>query len=190
MIEYSTHRTHTRNLKRGFTIVETLIAITILMIAIAGPLVVATKGLTSAAVSKNQMIASYLAQESMEVIKSVRYNNDVGTTAWLTGFQDCRQEIGNFCDAASISDNDPAPSFNLTCSSGTPRGCEIYYDTDTGYNHLDEGYKTAFRRYFQLENNDTPGEADEKIVHVYVEWEEGRVPYQIHLTSQLINVRR
>jgi Tfp pilus assembly protein PilV len=50
----------------GFTIVETLVAITILMIAIAGPLTIAQKGLTASTYARDQMIASFLAQDGLE----------------------------------------------------------------------------------------------------------------------------
>ena len=56
--------------KAGFTIIETLVAIAILMIAISGPLVVATKSLTAATRAKNQSVASFLAQEGMELIRN------------------------------------------------------------------------------------------------------------------------
>ena len=55
---YSRITIHTASSQKGFTIIETLIAITVLMIAVAGPLSVASKGLLSAQISKDQMIAS------------------------------------------------------------------------------------------------------------------------------------
>jgi type II secretory pathway pseudopilin PulG len=61
--------------KKGFTIVETLVAISVLMIAVAGPLVVANKSLTAALYAKDQMFASYLAQEGVEYLRNVKDNN-------------------------------------------------------------------------------------------------------------------
>ena len=63
--------------RSGFTLVETLVAIAILMIAIAGPLTVAEKGLSAAIYARNQLMASYLAQDAMESIKNVVDSNEL-----------------------------------------------------------------------------------------------------------------
>jgi len=62
------------SLQKGFTIIETLVAVTVLMIAIAGPLTTAMKAYTAALEARNQTIAMYLAQEKLEEIS---YNKDV-----------------------------------------------------------------------------------------------------------------
>lgn len=62
-----------RNRKNhGFTLVETLVSIAILMIAIAGPLVVANKGLVAALYAKDQSVANMLAQEGMEEVRNLK----------------------------------------------------------------------------------------------------------------------
>lgn len=175
------------NNKKGFTIVETLIAIAVLMISIAGPLVVATKGLTSAIISKDQMIASYLAQESMEVIKNQRYVNlSTPGTFWMNGITDLKDvcvEITEFCDASSISYfriNDKFVSNN----SLVP----LNYDSSRGYTHKIDStlIPTKFSRYYYISKiND-----DEVTAHVVVSWNVGTIPYQIELTSQLTNAQR
>ena len=57
---------------KGFTLVEALVAISILMIAIASPLSIAQKGLSSAVLSRNEMTASFLAQDGIEAVKNIR----------------------------------------------------------------------------------------------------------------------
>ena len=61
-----------RNNNKAFTLVEALVAISILMIAIAGPMTLAQKGLSTASLSKDQMIASFLAQDGIEAVKNIR----------------------------------------------------------------------------------------------------------------------
>jgi type II secretory pathway pseudopilin PulG len=57
---------------KGFTLLEALVATSILMVAISAPITIAQKGLSSAILTKNQMIASYLAQDVIEYIKNQR----------------------------------------------------------------------------------------------------------------------
>lgn len=71
----------------GFTLIEALVAISILMIAIASPMTLAQKGLSSASLSKDQMIAAFLAQDAIEAVKNIRDQIAVSQTTgdWLTG---------------------------------------------------------------------------------------------------------
>lgn len=76
----------------GFSLIETLIAISILMIAITGPLALVQAGLFSANHQRNQVTATYLAQEALEFIKNVRdsnfyknYGKSDSAANWLTG---------------------------------------------------------------------------------------------------------
>ncbi len=171
----------------GFTIVETLVAVAVLMIAVAGPLVVASKGLTAAVVAKDQMIASYLAQDTMETIKNIRDNNLAATPPrpWYqgTGYDPngvCISEH-NGCDINGIDGS-------FTKCATTPCVNPIYYNDSTGYTHSSSNAtKTKFTRYYYLQDLGQVNETNnEVIVGVIVEWMQGQVPYQVTLYSQLV----
>ena len=166
---------------RGFTIVETLVAITVLMIAIAGPLVVASKGLFGALASKDQMIAAYLAQESMETIKNGRDNSE----ALGGGLLDLPCTLTATCDASAVDTNQILPNCPMAPSVSVS-GCQIYLGSN-GYGHNDsDGTQTLFTRYFYLADPPSPN-PDEKIVTVVVNWNEGTTPYSVSLSSELTN---
>ncbi len=72
-------------INKGFTLIETLVAILLLTVAIAGPLTLASKGLTATLVAKEQFTGFYLAQDAIEFVRYVRDSNSLGAGNWLTG---------------------------------------------------------------------------------------------------------
>jgi len=78
--------------KRAFTLIETLVAITILTLAIVGPLYAANRAIVAARTSRDQLTATYLAQEAIEYVRLMRDDDflarhqaggsDVSATAW------------------------------------------------------------------------------------------------------------
>lgn len=85
--------------KSGFTLVEALVAISILMIAIASPMTLAQKGLSTATLSKDQMTATFLAQDAIEAVKNIRDQialdpNNESDIDWLQGRSSDKNGIG------------------------------------------------------------------------------------------------
>jgi type II secretory pathway pseudopilin PulG len=57
---------------RAFTLIETLVAISLLTISIVAPIALTTQSLESAYYARDQITAYYLAQEAIEALRSVR----------------------------------------------------------------------------------------------------------------------
>lgn len=60
---------------RGFTLIETMVAIALLMVALIPPMSLAAQSLTTAYFARDQITAFYLAQEGVEIVRSVRDAN-------------------------------------------------------------------------------------------------------------------
>ncbi len=60
------------NPQRGYSLVEVLVAITVLLIALVGPLTIAQVGLQRAINSREQTMAVFLAQEGIEAVFKLR----------------------------------------------------------------------------------------------------------------------
>ena len=67
---------------KGFTIVESLVAISILVLAITGATSAIQTGISSYIFSKDQIIAFYLAQEGFEQIRNIRDENGLKKISW------------------------------------------------------------------------------------------------------------
>ena len=57
---------------RGYSLIEALVAIAVLMLALVGPITIAAKSLQSMFFAREQVTALYLAQEGIEAITALR----------------------------------------------------------------------------------------------------------------------
>ncbi len=64
-----------RKHRAGFTLIETLVAVSLLVISVAAPMTLAAQSLSSAFYARDQVTAFHLAQEAIEAIRSVRDGN-------------------------------------------------------------------------------------------------------------------
>ena len=89
---------------RGFSLLETVIAIAILVAAILGPLTLASSSIRLASLAKNNLTAATLAEEGIDLIRTTRGNSLIaGSTwdSWIMGLQsgDCFAAAGCRIDA-------------------------------------------------------------------------------------------
>ncbi len=75
--------------QNGFTIVETLIAVAVLLLVIAAPLTLAERSLASADSAEQEIVAVYLAQEAIEFVRNKRDSNVLAGASWLAGLESC-----------------------------------------------------------------------------------------------------
>ncbi len=67
------------SIRSGFTLVETLVAISLLSIAIVAPMSLTTQSLVGAYYARDQVTAFFLAQEAIEAVRSARDANVLAT---------------------------------------------------------------------------------------------------------------
>lgn len=133
---------------KGFTLIELIIAIFILAVAVIGVynafslMVVLTSDIS------DRLVASYLVQEGMEIVRNVRDNNWMSSAdnpdySWLANL--------TFCDNGCQADyTTGASSPNATSMSSWQGGAEsggIYLNIDSGgFYSYHAGQATKFRR--------------------------------------------
>lgn len=76
-------------MRAGFTLIETLVAISVLLIAVVGPMSIAQQSISAAINAPQQAIARYLAQEGIEYIRAQRDENVLKDNNWLTEIDEC-----------------------------------------------------------------------------------------------------
>lgn len=159
--------------KKGFSLLETVVATTVLTIALLGVYSLASLGVSRASLAKNQNVAFFLAQEGEEYISNQRSSNSLQGRDWLTGFDACQNIEGCYIDAVNNS--------VALCPTG---GCpKIKFDPILGYNHQ-SGTETVFQRIVKIETIDP---AKEIKVKTEMRWLEHRQTKSFILENRLFN---
>ena len=163
---------------RGFTLIETLIAISVLLLAITGPLTIATRGLTSAAFARDQVAAYYLAQEAVELIRNKRDNNHFANENWKDGTDSCFVEDGCYVDSATVD-----PIFTPCAESGCPL---LQKSVTSGFYSYSTGVGTA-PSPFTRTNKMQDVSADEFSVSVTIAWRTGVIEKSFTIQDNFLN---
>lgn len=136
--------------KNGFTLVETLIAITVLLLVIIGPITAAQKGIQNAYYASEQLTAIFLAQEAIEAVREFRdrqalivyYDMDHDNPTASTDDWGIRLPAGCFGSGCAF---DITTGSFATCGTYA-NGCRVLFHSESNqYNHS-LGAETPFTR--------------------------------------------
>lgn len=194
---------------RGFTLVEALVAIAIISLSVAGPLVTANRAIIAAQNARQQLTASYLAQEGIEYVRAMRDNEyliyfrlggaNISSLAWnefISGsspasITQCRSATCLF-DPSKIMGTGNTLSLN-PCSgvACTPLRLETIANGQFAYTQQGGGTVTPFTRTIQVVDviDTVTGFVNPNEVRVVstVSWRFHTTPYSVtivdHLTS-------
>lgn len=181
----------------GFTLVETLVAISIFTISILGILSVLAQGISNTNYAKQKVIASYLAQEGIEYMRNMRdsyvlYDSESTQIGWaafnanLTDISSCQSDNGCYFDDRNDYANHSQGTWKtnlmlFVCGSTCPL---LKYDVTSGkYNYL-SGTDTFFRRKIKVVVS--PDETETKIIST-VSWTQASGNYSIVFSDSLFN---
>lgn len=179
----------------GFSLIETLIAVSILMIAIAGPLSLVQAGLFSSIHQRNQVTATYLAQEALEYIKNVRDTNayyQYGTNSpvrnWLSIDGTAGNDLLDVCGAGCYVD--PHKTLNggnnfIQSVSSAGVNLPLRLSADKIYSYNAGGAKTSYVREVTI--TDVAGTTDEVTVTVKISWKDNQIDRDYTVRTNLLN---
>jgi prepilin-type N-terminal cleavage/methylation domain-containing protein len=171
---------------KGFTLIETMVAISILTIAIIGPMFALQQGVVSSYTARDRLVASNLAQDGVEYVHAIRDNNYLYNIAfpgsprsWFYGLDGTDGSIN--CTGGSQCVVDGFNNTVLLCSSTCPKlkllSTGIYNQGVTSTSNPE----TGFTRTVKL-SQVSPTEMK---VSVTVSWTTGGIPYSIEIVEHL-----
>lgn len=156
------------NQTRGFTLIETIVAISLLTAGVVGSFSLMQKVTSFASISSSRFIASYLAQEGIEIVRNIRDTNYLKSQAWDSG-------LGAGSDFRLDYRSQVFP--DATCGTYLQNLGNFYIcSTDS---------TSKFRRQITVEKP----VSNKMVVSVAVSWSERGVPYQVSAETELYNWR-
>jgi prepilin-type N-terminal cleavage/methylation domain-containing protein len=170
-----------REYKKGFTIVESLVAIAILVAAVIGATSAIQSGLSSYIFSKDQIVAFYLAQEGFEQLRNIRDENRLAGRNWLTGISLVSSDPCYFGQACTVSPVESSVPTRCSSPGSCPRLRQEASTGFFGYNSL--WPQTIYRREITL----TSISAKEVAITVTVHWSKGAVSRQFKARENILN---
>ena len=165
---------------KGFTIIESLVAISILVMAIIGTSSAVQSAISSYIFSKDQIVAFYLAQEGFEQIRNLRDENRLKNRDWLYGIA---RDSGDPCYFGNACTVDSITAVIARCS-GVGSCPPLRQDSGTGFYGYNAAWSpTIFTREITLASIN----ADEIAVTVTVSWSKSIVNRQFKARENLLN---
>lgn len=173
-MQYPTQHHH------GFTLVESLVAITVLLTAVTGPLTIAAQGIGLANFARQQITAIFLAQEAIEYVRNVRDGNILTNddpALWLEGLSECMSGTPCIIDVTQ-------PSVK-SCSGGVCVPIRFHEESGHyGYSETSGWEETPFTREITITETEEDAEV---LVGVSVSWQTGVLSKDFTVEETLLN---
>jgi type II secretory pathway pseudopilin PulG len=190
-----TRSMNTYSTQAGFSLVETLVAITLLLLVIVGPMTITSSAARSTSFSSEQVTAFFLAQEGSELIQKARDDlqlQSYGQTGWNSftntsgTYSACYNAAG--CGVTIRTDATGTLISPLSCSPLS--NCNLYLNTSgtirSRFTHTASGATiTPYTRRIFLQNVN----ANEVKVVSRVTWKNGGIKAEqlVEVETRLFN---
>jgi|SRR3989344_562530 len=167
------------NIKKGFTIIELMIAITVLSFGIIGIYSVFSNVIVATYTISSRLTAAYLAQEGLEIVRNIRDTNIVMgkrnlAVAWSDGLLACQTG----CQGDYKTENSRQNILHNLKPYNTNENLNITTDGFYGYQ---EGTPTIFKRQIII----VPASNNELKVTVLVIWNYNNKPFTFEIKESL-----
>ena len=171
------------NDKKGFTLVEALVAITILTVGILSGLILTSRSLYSVSIIQDRLRAAMLAQEGIELVREIRDTNFVSRiegedVAWDSGLGS-----GKYIIESHAGDSDSINLIPLTDSDAADELPKLKFNDSTHLYSYSSGQESPFFRMIIIEKiNDS-----ELKIQSIVKWRSKNVQFEIIVEDHLYN---
>ena len=177
--------------QKGFTILESIVAILILSLAISGAFSAVQQSLSQSIIAKDEVKAFFLAQEAVEIIRNKRESNQLAKinalpNTWLTNIA---EKPSDPCYFGKICLTDSSSMSFVSCGVAWNSCPNLKQDSSSFLYNYSVGDDTNFKREIQLEpvSYDDLGNLREISVTVRITWNKGAINKEFKIKTLLFN---
>ncbi len=184
------------NKNRGFTLVETLVAISIFTMSVLSLMVVLSNGIANTTYAKKKITAEYLAQEGIEEIRNMRDTYMLYSGTAQDGWDAFKGPLNNNCaspnapggcyfnNADLVFNNFSMPMADVQLVPCKILSCPpLKYDDTNGKYEYDSGINSGFIRQITA----TQISIDEIKITSTIFWTQGSGKYNVSFSEDLFN---
>jgi len=145
--------------QKGFTLIEMIVSVFIVTTGIIGVFSLVSNFSEQSQSVRDGTVASYLAQEGIEIVKNIRDTNMIGGLTWDNGFSSCY-------DGCEVEYN------NESLVPWTDDGRFFYLDGTTGfYKYIETPVAGDIKTYYKRRLTITPVAQDEMHLRIDIYYE-------------------
>lgn len=164
---------------KGFTLLEIAVSIFIVSLGVLGVLGLINYNMQAEVVSRNELIASQLSQEGLELVRNIRDNNWLDNIDWSSGLTDG-------ADYTFIIGHDINPDFSI--DNINDDDAKLFINSDGFYAHTGTT-TTNFSRLITVKDVDTTPPIDYFTVESNVLWHDQKGSHEYKAETKLYNWR-
>lgn len=157
--------------KSGFTLVEVLVTLSILIVGIISGFILVTKALYDVTIIQDRLTASFLAQEGLEFVRQIRDTNYLKTLGGTsTDWDDNLKTDGDYLISANINTK------TVTLPLPPWQDKSLYYHSSSGvynYDNSGDATPTVFKRKISIKHLST----DEIQVQAIMDWQSKNIKF-------------
>ncbi len=168
------------NNQKGFTLVETLVALSIFTISIIGLISATAGGINNVTYSKNKIAAMALAGEGVELVRNIRDTDAIGST---TGWADFTSQMNACSSSVGCAIDAEALTVSACTSGGCPALRKYINASSASYFGYQGSDTTPFVRTIKV-SSVSP---DEVLVTSTVSWLQGAGTKSVSTVEHLMN---
>lgn len=164
-------------MNKGFSLLEVIIAISILGTGIGGAIALVTQTISTGTFVQKQMVAAHLAQEGLEVIHNIRHTNWVeeaedGVTKWFAGLDktNCAPEplLNSACPIYAIVNYDST----VITQNSDPSSWRISFN---GARYVHDAANSVYSRHIEISYELDANSKEYMLVKSIVSWSNGSI---------------